>query len=158
MQQHLAAWLVKQKFPYLPSRDRKNRLFQYGSPAVFEVLRNAGIVYQGTRHPESPSLERVSLPEGIRFVAHASNHRCALLLGSNNEQIAHAYFDNKLNNWILYTPQSGASPLNKGMDDALHETLEELATSVEKAGKAAASRVRKAANKVGGFLRTLDES
>jgi hypothetical protein len=111
-----------------------------------------------TSHSENQALERVSLPEGVRFVPHASNHRCALLLGSNNEQIAHAYFDSKLNNWILYTPQSGASPLNKGMEDALHETLEELATSVEEAGKAAASRVRRAANKVGGFIRTLDES
>jgi hypothetical protein len=44
--QHPATWLVKQKFPYLPARDRKNHLFRYGSPAVFEVLRNAGIVYQ----------------------------------------------------------------------------------------------------------------
>jgi len=151
-----AAWLVSQVVPYLPSRDRKDGSFRYGSSEVFDALREAGIVHQNSRHPDHRSLERVELSEGIKLVSHRSDPHCALLLNANNEQIAHVYFHNKLGNWILYTPQSGSSPLNKGSQEAAREILDDLADAVEEFGDAVADGAKQVARRVGGFVRRLD--
>jgi|GEM_PF-3817007 len=154
MQQY-AAWLVSQEVPYLPARDHKDGSFQYGSAEVFDALREAGITYQNSRHPDHRSLERVELPEEIKLVSHRSDLHCALLLNANNEQIAHIYFHNKLGNWILYTPQSGSSPLNKGSQEAAREILDDFAGAVEEFGDTVAGGAKKVAGKIGRFVREL---
>jgi hypothetical protein len=150
-----SAWLVSQEFPYLPARDRKKHLFRYGSPAVFEALIKAGVVYKNDRHPDNASLEQVILPEGAQLVKHPSDPKCALLLGSDNKQIAHVYFYDRLQRWILHTPQSGSSPINNEGHD-IQEVLDDIADSIVEFGETIAETVQDIADGIGDFFRRLD--